>query len=371
VSSETQLGQVSAQGFVSLSGVKILSSIEKQVAEKLMDNAKAVDLNRSPIRSGMTDLEGEVLGDSTSSAKVALTFKGSSATASAELLKTIAVEQQASATVSSGMAVLEIKKQGGHEVLISTAFVKALDLKKDEIVGNKITLEYIITGSVLPIGLSGRVLTKPLEYTIVGVFKEDSKPMLITPLSDLSSIGVSRYNTVKILANKPENLTVVRERIQLMGFTTSSIVDTLAQVERLFRIMRFVLGAFGVIALVVALFGMFNTLTISLMERTRELGVMKTLGTTDGDVFRLFMAESLIIGAVGGVLGIVIGVAGGQVINLINGIAQGGFSNSMFKTPVSFILGVFFLALLVGTATGFYPSKRAIKINPLDALRYE
>ncbi len=353
---DSQGQQTIAKGFMGLSGAKILTSIEKEVTEKLITETKAV---------------GQVLGDSTTSANVALTFNGGSSTASAELMQTIEKNKQVTATASSGLAVLEIKKTDGHEALVSTAFVKALNLSKDDIIGKSLTLEYIITGSVLPLGLSGRVMTKPVDYKIVGVFLEDTKPVLITPLADLISIGVSRYNTVKVLANKPENLTTVREKIQLMGFTTSSIVDTLAQVQKLFTILRFVLGAFGVIALVVALFGMFNTLTISLMERTRELGVMKTLGTTDRDVFRLFMAESLIIGAVGGAIGILIGVIGGQIINVVNALMRGGFSNSMFKTPFGFMVGVFALALLVGTATGFYPSKRAIKINPLDALRYE
>jgi len=148
-------------------------------------------------------------------------------------------------------------------------------------------------------------------------------------------------------------------------------MDTLAQVDRLFRVMRFLLGAFGFTALVVALFGMFNTLTISLLERSREVGVMKTLGTVDRDIFRLFMAESVLIGIIGGTSGVVVGNLVGKTVNLLSMLWREDKTINLFKTPTLFALGVLLLAIGVGFATGLYPAMRAKKISALNALRYE
>jgi putative ABC transport system permease protein len=85
-----------------------------------------------------------------------------------------------------------------------------------------------------------------------------------------------------------------------------------AQIERLFATLRLLLGFVGTIALAVASLGMFNTMTVSLLERTREVGVMKAMGMQVGEVSELFLAESMIMGVGGGVFGILLGFLGGR-----------------------------------------------------------
>ncbi len=116
---------------------------------------------------------------------------------------------------------------------------------------------------------------------------------------------------------------------------------------------------------------MFNTLTVSLLERTREVGVMKTLGTVDTDIFRLFMAESVLIGVTGGVVGVVVGVVLGNLVNVVSMFWRADKGLNLFKTPVLFAFGVMLLAIIVGLITGLYPSMRAKKVSALNALRYE
>ena len=134
------------------------------------------------------------------------------------------------------------------------------------------------------------------------------------------------------------------------------------------------LAAFGLIALVVAALGTFNTLTISLLERTREVGLFKALGMDNKSIYKLFISEALIIGVLGGVIGLIIGGSLAEFINWILkmlAMRAGAEPLNVFVTPWSFALLVATFSVLVGFLTGWYPARRAVKINPLDALRYE
>jgi putative ABC transport system permease protein len=134
------------------------------------------------------------------------------------------------------------------------------------------------------------------------------------------------------------------------------------------------LGALGGIALLVAAIGMFNTMTIALLERTRDIGIMKAVGVDNRDIYWMFLTEAIIISGLGGALGGALGLLLSIGINaIVNGLATlvGADSVILFRTPLSFVAIVIVFAVVVGISTGIYPSKRAAKINPLDALRYE
>jgi len=351
--------QIKEIGYLAEKDVKILSQeelvIEKQIEGLLKKYAS-----------------GEaVLGEATGEADLTAVTLDKNATQTAELKQIIEKEKQKNqATAEAQLAIVEVKKKEGKEVLVSTALLRTLKIKPEKILGQKINLSYIVSGNLMP-KVSGRVLSKPVSYQIVGVVKDDKNLLVIVPLADLESMGVSRYSTAKVLVKDEDQLALVRQKIESLGFVTLSIVDTLNQVNRLFRLLRFLLGAFGAIALVVAILGMFNTLTVSLLERTREIAVMKTLGTTDRDVVRLFLAESVIIGFFGGILGIFLGQQIGGLINFISSFFRDDKSVSLFVSPFYFLVMILLLSIGIGIVTGIYPSKRAKNISPLDALRYE
>jgi ABC-type antimicrobial peptide transport system permease subunit len=351
--------QIKEIGYLAEKDVKILSQeelvIEKQIEGLLKKYAS-----------------GEaVLGEATGEADLTAVTLDKNATQTAELKQIIEKEKQKNqATAEAQLAIVEVKKKEGKEVLVSTSLLRTLKIKPEKILGQKINLSYIISGNLMP-KVSGRVLSKPVSYQIVGVVKDDKNLLVISPLADLESMGVSRYSTAKVLVKNEDQLALVRQKIESLGFVTLSIVDTLNQVNRLFRLLRFLLGAFGAIALVVAILGMFNTLTVSLLERTREIAVMKTLGTTDRDVGRLFLAESVIIGFFGGILGIFLGQQIGGLINFISSFFRDDKSVSLFVSPFYFLVMILLLSIGIGIVTGIYPSKRAKNISPLDALRYE
>lgn len=107
-----------------------------------------------------------------------------------------------------------------------------------------------------------------------------------------------------------------------------------------------------------------------MLERTREIGVMKTLGTTDTDVLKMFIVESILIGFLGGIAGVLLGLISGKMVDLTFSLFRSDSAN-LFKAPLPFLVSIFILSLVVGFLTGLYPARRARKINALDALRYE
>ena len=159
-----------------------------------------------------------------------------------------------------------------------------------------------------------------------------------------------------------------------MGYVTRSVADTVDQINSLFATARTVLMLLGMVALSVAALGMFNTLTVSLLERTREVGLMKAMGMKSWEVQELFLTESMLMGFLGGLLGIIVGFITGKLVGMalsFFAIFKGVGYIDISYVPLSFVIVIIFLSLLVGIVTGIYPAKRATKISALNALRYE
>lgn len=138
--------------------------------------------------------------------------------------------------------------------------------------------------------------------------------------------------------------------------------------------INIILLVFGAVALFVSAIGMFNTMTIALLERAQEIGIMKALGASRQDIRKLFLAESIIIGFLGGMFGIIIGYIGIHAVNTgVNALAKsmGGQMFDLFYIPASFIIFILVFSTAVGLLTGLYPAKRAAELNPLEALRYK
>ena len=138
--------------------------------------------------------------------------------------------------------------------------------------------------------------------------------------------------------------------------------------------MQTVLALFGLIALFVSAIGMFNTMTIALLERTNEIGIMRSIGVRRSDIRKLFLFESMLMGFLGGVGGVGIAMLGGTLANMgINALAQrfGGTALNLFVYPAWFVILIIVFSAIIGFLTGLYPSYRASRLNPLDALRYK
>lgn len=260
-----------------------------------------------------------------------------------------------------------------REAVVNESMLQTLGIKDSEAVGKKFTTTFVVVGDLLQ-DSKEKIESAPQEYEIVGVVPEGQTPMFYVPFINLRSLGVVNYSQVKVSVKAPENLAKVRQQIEAMGYRTHSVADTVDQINNLFSTARFFLALVGMIALGVAALGMFNTLTVSLLERTREVGLMKAMGMKSDEVQELFLTESMIMGFLGGVLGIFLGYAGGKILGVIlslYAITKGvGFINISF-IPMGLVAIILTLSLFVGIFTGIYPARRAKKISALNALRYE
>ncbi len=191
-------------------------------------------------------------------------------------------------------------------------------------------------------------------------------------LGDADSEG---YDSAVVRVDDPVALTEVRKRLNEAGFSSFSIVDELEQLRTVFLILDSVLGLLGGISLLVASFGIANTMIMSILERTREIGIMKAIGAEDREIKLIFFVEAAVIGLTGGVIGTL--VAWG-VDGIANRLAyrfilkpQGATYVDFFSLPIWLSAGAIVFALSVSILAALYPAARAARIDPVKALRHD
>lgn len=315
------------------------------------------EINMTLTGSAVTEASPAVLGDST----VDSTVDWVDIASEAGVLETAQVQTIALA----GSAV--------KQAVVNRAMLKVLGINETEAVGKAFEVSFIVVGDLVN-DPAKKIESTPATYTIIGVIPEEKTPFFYVPFVDLRGLGVTQYSQTKVIVDNQNNLATARKQIEAMGFVTRSVADTVAQINSLFGTMRLILALLGMVALAVAALGMFNTLTVSLLERTREVGLMKAMGMKSSEVQELFLTESMIMGFVGGIVGILVGFIAGKLIGLLLSIFslfRGGGLIDVSYLPLPFLLLIVFLSLFVGIATGMYPAKRATRISALNALRYE
>jgi putative ABC transport system permease protein len=182
------------------------------------------------------------------------------------------------------------------------------------------------------------------------------------------------YSSVSVRVKNPAQIRTIEDTIKKMGFNTFSILDATRSLQQFFAVLDLFLGIFGSLALAVASIGIVNTLVMAILERRREIGIMKAIGASDGDVKKLFFAEAGAMGILGGFVGVALGWAIGQVINLGTNIylkRQSLPPEHFWSVPWWLVGAAIVFAFLVSLAAGLYPAGRAARLDPVQALRYE
>src|ERR1700734_68409 len=241
------------------------------------------------------------------------------------------------------------------------------------------------------------VVSRELKLKIVGVADLDPESMrgptrarVFLPLKLAESLHVMQptdlreisraasdqpvYSSVSVRVNDPSQVRKVEDAIKNMGFNTFSILDASRSIQQFFKVLYAFLGIFGSLALVVASIGIVNTLVMAILERRREIGIMKAIGASDSDVKKLFFAEAGAMGILGGVIGVALGWSIGQLINFGTNV----YLKSQFFPPEHFwavpwwlVWFAIFFSFGVSLISGLYPAGRAARLDPVQALRYE
>lgn len=167
---------------------------------------------------------------------------------------------------------------------------------------------------------------------------------------------------------------LISEQVKLMGYNTKSILDEMQELKQMFFIMDSILGAIGIMALFIAILGLVNTLVMSIYERTREIGILKSMGAKDSQVCKLFIIEAGCVGLAGALIGIPLGWS---VTRLIDTILFSTLFKDVdeeiiiFSFPWYLIAGAILFSIFFSILAGLYPANRASKIDPVKALRHE
>jgi len=190
------------------------------------------------------------------------------------------------------------------------------------------------------------------------------------------------FEEVLVRSTGREATLQVVDTITAMGYATSSLGDFLAEINNFFNLMRLVLGGVGVVALLIAAFGVANTMMMAIIERTSEIGLMKAIGARDSDVLLVFLLEAGIVGLVGGIIGVFVSlflrdwineslasVSGDNQLALLLDSAQ--LQGDLVIVPPELLVIAVILATIVGLGAGLFPAWRAAHLSPVIALKQE
>ena len=257
----------------------------------------------------------------------------------------------------------------------------------DGAVGKKVTLRL---GGAVKLGqtrIAGSGTPRDYSVTVVGVFDErnTSQTSVRIPLDDAIVAAAENrglapddmrkltgYSGVSLETEDSRWVGDVVTAVQEQGYSAFSLKQVIDQIDEGFGIFRGILAGIGGVALLVAAIGIANTMVMAVLERTREIGIMKAVGAAPRDIRLLFLAEAGLVGLIGGVIGLALGLAGGRLIDaVIRELNPRVNPPSIFVVDLGLALGSLALALGMSLVAGFLPSRRAMRMSALSALRYE
>jgi putative ABC transport system permease protein len=179
-----------------------------------------------------------------------------------------------------------------------------------------------------------------------------------------------------VLVDDEEHVKEIADRVEAMGLGQYSLVEFAGRLRTNITLLTLAMSFIAFVALLVAALGITNTLVMSVLERTHEIGVMKAVGARDRHVLVLFLVEGMLLGLLGGGLGLLSGwllsFPGDAVArSLMQRQSDVQVDQSLFAFPLWLVIGVPLFATLVTTLAALYPARRAAKVNPIEALRHE
>jgi len=296
------------------------------------------------------------------------------------------------------------------EAILQIEFAKDLSTNPPSLIGQDLILRYA-ERQALPAPASDSsgdggdksggfsVVPKELHLKIIGIVETEpaagyggvGNARLLIPLATASTLRAAQvndlreivrgsnanktvYGSLSVRAKKPSQVEALEASIKNLGFNAFSLLDASKSLRTFFSVFDLLLGIFGSLALAVATLGIVNTLVMAILERRREIGVLKALGAADSDVQQLFFVEAGVMGVLGGIFGVGFGWMLGRAISFGTNVylqRQNLNPIELSSVPWWLVILALIFAVVVSLLAGLYPASRAAKLNPVDALRYE
>ncbi len=240
----------------------------------------------------------------------------------------------------------------------------------------------------------GMEVKKSLRLKVVGIIESSQSEadyavfMRLDQVSDINGWVMGRrfnprqdgYDMAMVIAEDRDHVLEIADQINNMGFMANTPQEFIQGVNSFFVVLQVIFGGVGGVALLVAAIGIANTMTMAILERTREIGLMKAVGATNRDVLSIFLGEAAGIGFIGGVGGVLLGVLAGKLINVLGSVYMAGQTTASYGspgvgisvvTPAWLILFAIAFSTLIGLLSGLYPALSAANLVPVEALKYE
>jgi putative ABC transport system permease protein len=235
--------------------------------------------------------------------------------------------------------------------------------------------QFTIVGVTEKMGFAGPMPVRS-DVFIMPAESDNMNKLSLTSIWDLfqASQQAKGYSMVNIKLSSTKSIEPVKKKMEERGFRTFALIDHLEEIKTGFIFMNMFLFAVGMIAITVAALGIINTMVMSILERYKEIGIMKAVGASDGDVKKIFLFESGAIGFLGGVLGLILSWLVSMLINQIINyfmVKQGAPYMDYFSFRWWLVSGAIVFSTLISLAAGIYPTMRAARVDPVVALRHD
>jgi putative ABC transport system permease protein len=214
------------------------------------------------------------------------------------------------------------------------------------------------SSSVLAGGFINNAMFIPIRVVIDEILGEEK----------LQEIDISVHNQDQINQTIEDVEALLRDRHELeegdeSDFRIASAGDILSTVQTITGLLTVMIAAISGISLVVGGVGVMNIMLVSVTERTKEIGLLKALGAKEKDILLQFLVESVVMTVIGGSVGIILGISGAFIVSML--------FNIPFVLSIPAVIIAVAVSTLVGLIFGLYPARRAARLSPIDALRYE
>ncbi len=284
-----------------------------------------------------------------------------------------------------------------NEVLLQRDFAKKLEKNPESVLGKTLTVRYAERQNGDSTSFS--IERKEKQFRIVGLLDAEpfggmrmsSRARVFLPTQTAEAMNLMQpadtqqlvrmtsaartYSTLTVRMKSAAYAEKVEGSVKQMNFSAYSYLDATKSIRRFFAVLDMFLGIFGSLALAVAFLAIVNTLVMAVLERRREIGIMKALGASDADVKKLFFAEAATMGLTGGALGVALGWIIGRAINFGSNLYLHKVlkmpAENLWTVPLWLVAGAIVFAVLVSVLAGIYPAARAARLDPVQALRYE